>query len=72
MFFTIVAKSGSDEVILVAPSLNFSSGQVTLTLRSGQKVTANSSVLQSVYYRDECLQFLRTDPAWNSIYTAAQ
>jgi hypothetical protein len=72
MFFTVVAKSGSSQVVLVAPSMDFSSGSVTLTLRSGQKVTANSSVLQSVYYRDECLQFLRADPAWNSIYTAVQ
>jgi hypothetical protein len=71
MFFTVVAKSGTNQVVLVAPSLDMSSGQVTLTLRSGQKITASPSVLQSVYYRDECLSFLSADPAWNSIYTAA-
>jgi hypothetical protein len=72
MFFTVVAKSGPNQVVLLAPSMNFSSGQITLTLRNGQKVTASSSVLQSVYYRDECVKFLTADPAWNSIYAAAQ
>jgi hypothetical protein len=72
MFFTVVAKSGPNQVVLVVPSMDFSSGQFTLTLRSGQKVSASSSVLQSVYYRDECFSFLRADPVWNSIYTAVR
>jgi hypothetical protein len=42
MLFTVVASRGENGVALFVPNVQISSGQVTLTLRSGQKITASS------------------------------
>lgn len=68
MLFTVVVRSGTNELALVANSLSLENGHATLTLRDGQQIVGSSTAIERFFYRDECFRFLRPDPAWNSVF----
>ena len=68
ILFTIVAKSGSNDLVLMANSFSLENGNATLTLRDGRQIVGPSAVIQRIYYGDQCFRFLRPESAWNSVF----